>query len=80
MYSNIFPGLPIYPHVHLDVCHLGSTNSALIILNSRVFSSVVFQEFCQGIEFEMTIRTFVVPLHFKFGGFGMAQFVSLHSG
>ena len=65
--------------MHLDVSNFGTAYSAFIILNSRVFSSVVFQEFCQGIEFEMTIRTFVVPLHFKFGGFGVAQFVSLHS-
>ena len=79
VYSNIFPGLPIYPHVHLDVCHLGSTNSALIILNSRVFSPVVFQEFCQRVKLEMTIRAFVAPLHFKLGGFSVAQFVSFHS-
>ena len=59
------PSLNMYPHVRLNVGDLGSANSALIVFDSSVLSSVVFEEFCQRVEFEMTIRTFVAPLHFQ---------------
>ena len=51
-----------YPHMCLYVCHFCSTNSTFVVFDTSMLFSIMLEQFCQGEEFEMAIRTFVAPL------------------
>ena len=73
-----------YPHMRLYVRHFSSTDSTFVVLDTSMLFSVMFEQFGQGEEFEMAIRTFVAPLvaatALQWRGLeAVAQFVPFHS-
>lgn len=46
VFTEVVLFVSMNPHVCLNVGNFGPTNSALIVLDSSVLSSVVFEQFC----------------------------------
>ena len=70
--------------MRLYVRNFSSTNSTFVVLDTSMLFSVMFEQFGQGEEFEMAIRTFVAPLvaatALQWRGLeAVAQFVPFHS-
>ena len=71
-----------YPHVCLYVGYFCSTNSTFVVFDTSMLFPIMLEQFCQGEEFEMAIRTFVAPLvaaSIEWRGLeAVAQFVPFH--
>ena len=71
-----------YPHVCLYVGYFCSTNSTFVVFDTSMLFPIMLEQFCQGEEFEMAIRTFVAPLvaaTIEWRGLeAVAQFVPFH--
>ena len=70
--------------MRLYVRHFSSTDSTFVVLDASMLFSIMFEQFGQGEEFEMAIRTFVAPLvaatALQWRGLeAVAQFVPFHS-